>query len=173
MPQQQEEWKKNSIPEVQEWSEAAVGFRNAVGPEKVQVAAASMTASHTEEKEELAAAPFFENSYNRGSSTTSALLHGTASAQAYSTLASQAGPSSTFDSQQSSPSILRELSQLPQQFADLTMEQVLALKRRCEIEMDAIRKRDEQVLAARRMALSRADASRWQGWQEFQATPWY
>lgn len=172
-PQHEHPWARQGIAEAKEWSEAAVGFRNAVDTEEVQVPAAFVTESLSQTKKRPDVEAFFESNNNRSASLTAALPAGSASTQAFSTLAGRAGAATGPHRQESTVSILQELSQLPQQFADLTMEQVLALKRRCEIEMDAVRKKDEQILAARRGALSRADASRWQGWQEFQATPWY
>lgn len=152
--------------------EAAVGFQDAVDPEKVQLAAASPVDGAAPEEDETPQPQYAVNNSrsNIGSPILAAALP--FPNQAYSTLAAQANLS-TAHLAAPPPSILHEISQLPQQFADLTMEQIFALKRRCEIEMEAVRRRDEQVFAARRISLSRADASRWQGWQEFQATPWY
>lgn len=162
-------------PEPGPWNEAAVGFQDAVDPEGVQVAAAETKLDPIleEQKHQEQQTSFDNGSSGRGTlGTPIPALAGPSFNQSYSTLASQPA----FFAAQAPippPSILHDISQLPQQFANLTMEQMLALKRRCEIEMEAMRRKDEQVLAARRIALSRADASRWQGWQEFQATPWY
>jgi len=167
----QHDWLQPDAQEAGRWNEAAVGFPDAVGPEQIQAAAASVQGPVIKDIELRKPQLSSESSNSRATSGTPVLATGFISSQSYSTLASQPGVMPSGISPHAS--ILQELSQLPQQFADLTMEQVLALKRRCEIEMEAMRRKDEKVLAARRISLSRADASRWQGWQEFQATPWY
>lgn len=153
-----------------------MGFQDAVGPENVQAAAA--TATHTEDvckpdPQARSYSPINGSKASLQQQPTPASFPVASPSQAYSTLASQPDFFVSHSPTTAPPSILHELSQLPQQFADLTIDQILALKRRYEIEMRAIRRKDEELLAARRLALSRADASRWHGWQEFQATPWY
>lgn len=162
-----------------------MGFQDAVGPEIVQAAAATMTSSPASEEADMTNGDFTyarQNAYatiNKATPQHPVLATSSIASQPYSTLASQPDffvahpPRAQGTTKTNTPSLLDELSALPQQFADLTMDQILALKRRYEIEMQAMKRRDEELLAARRMAFSRADASRWHGWQEFQATPWY
>ncbi|CAD6572116.1 MAG: hypothetical protein CYPHOPRED_004720 [Cyphobasidiales sp. Tagirdzhanova-0007] len=58
-----------------------------------------------------------------------------------------------------------------QRIASLSYNQIFAL--RAQIEREAIRRREEELQRTRDTMWRRADANRWSGWNEFEATPWY
>lgn len=148
-----------------------MGFPNAVGPETVQAAAATCNTetSSGDEAEQNGRCGIGKRKSLGLAYIGNNLMPG----QAYSTLAAQ--PNFFAQNGQGRLSLLHELSHLPQQFAELTLDQIYALKKRCEEEFQAVRRRDQEAQLARKIALkrSRADATRWHGWQEFQAIPWY
>ena len=69
------------------------------------------------------------------------------------------------------------LSSLPFYLADFTFAQLSGLYQRYQLEMDAIRREEQEqsMLKVQResVQMQRADADRWRGWKEVGAVPWY
>lgn len=166
-------------PEANQYQQPVLGFHEAAGHDSQAAAALENTQESTIPLENIASdqSPYAVPSVRTSASPP---LPYAMSSQSYSTFASikdrnpRTWPAlSQEELLYDTPSLLRELSNLPQQFADMTIEQIVAWKRRCEIEYDAVRRQNAEVEQSRRLLLARADASRWSGWQEHQATPWY
>ena len=80
--------------------------------------------------------------------------------------------------QQSTTNTVQPAAQYPlsfrsfhQRIASLSYDQIANLRSR--IELEALGRQERELQMSRSILWKRADASRWDGWNEFAATPWY